>query len=436
MLRLVTILFAALFAAVPAPAQQKPASAIKLSLPNTTWVLEIPAMGFAVQRETIRPDGHGRSLYAVDKARGLNLSVFLERVPRSASAKECREFYWQRLRNSPVKREDVRMSERGEMAILEYTVRDFTGSMPETMRKILGDFEQRHLNAYFSRGYACIDIHLSKMLKSGDKAPPFGVVLDSVRMVHAAPAGPIRSPLPPSRTSVNEHASYAKEYRHIPAPPGVAEIASLADHDLAATYLAVNYLAHFTAAAAHGKKKLPYASIALTFGGIRDKLEASNLQSRAKVYAGTLNALGQAIHQRRFANAAGSYVVQAGPGCTKSKLGRELADYFTSSVRGSIKVVQQGYVVEFQYRVAPPGQSEKDASVEAVVARNAVVVRSALGPDPDTGYFGQISRAHITLRINANRWARARLATPDIAADIKVAEACVITLSRNDARED
>jgi hypothetical protein len=233
-----------------------------------------------------------------------------------------------------------------------------------------------------------------------------------------------------------EHASYAKEYRHITAPPGVAEIARLADHDLAATYLAVNYVANFTTAAAHGKKKFPYRSVTLYFGGIRDKLDASNLRSRAEVYARTLNALGQAIHQRRFASAAGSYVAQADPACTQSKLGRELADYFTASVRGQIEVVQQGYVVGFRYRVAPPDRSQKDATVEGVVVRDAVVVRSALGPDPDTGYFGQISRAHIILRINANRWARARLATPDVAADIKAAEACVITLSRSDARED
>ncbi|HWC30608.1 MAG TPA: hypothetical protein VG845_11055, partial [Dehalococcoidia bacterium] len=100
MLRLVTVMLVALLAVPPVLAQEKPASAIKLSLPNITWHLEIPAMGFAVQRDTTRPDGHGRSLYAADKARGLNLSVFLERV-RTASARECREFYWQRLRNSP-----------------------------------------------------------------------------------------------------------------------------------------------------------------------------------------------------------------------------------------------------------------------------------------------------------------------------------------------
>jgi hypothetical protein len=298
--------------------------------------------------------------------------------------------------------------------------------MPEPARKVLGDFEQRHLNAYLSRGYDCIDIHLSTVLKPGDETPPFDAILQGVRLVDAVPAGPILTPLPPGWTSSKEYARFVGEYRHISTPPGQAEIASMADHDLAATYLAVNYLTNFTAAAAQRKQWLPNVSMPLTFGGIRDKLEASNLPSRAQVYAETLNALGQAIHQRRFANAAGSYIVRTALACPQSKLGRQLADYFTSSVRGPIKVVQKGYVVEFQYRAAPPGQSEQDATVAGVIVKDAIVVRSALGPDPDTGYFGQIRRGHITLRINANRGARAQLATPDVAADIKAAEACVI----------
>jgi S1-C subfamily serine protease len=192
MLRLVTCLVAALLAAAPALAQQKSASAIRLSLPNTTWHLEIPAMGFAVQRDTMRPDGHGRSLYAVDKARGLNLSVFLERVPRSASARECRELYWQRLRNSPVNREEVRMSERGDLAILEYAVKEFGPllPLPDDVKKLLGKFEQRHLNAYLARGGICVDIHLSKVVKPGDEAPPFGGILEGVRLVDADRTGP------------------------------------------------------------------------------------------------------------------------------------------------------------------------------------------------------------------------------------------------------
>jgi hypothetical protein len=189
MLRLVTVMLVALLAVPPVLAQEKPASAIKLSLPNITWHLEIPAMGFAVQRDTTRPDGHGRSLYAADKARGLNLSVFLERV-RTASARECREFYWQRLRNSPAKREGVRMSERGEMAILEYTVKAFGPQLPlpEDVKKLLGSFEQRHLHAYLARGGVCSDIHLSKVVKPGQEAPPFGSIVDRVHLIDAVRA--------------------------------------------------------------------------------------------------------------------------------------------------------------------------------------------------------------------------------------------------------
>jgi S1-C subfamily serine protease len=192
MLRLVTVILSALLAAVPSSGQDRPAGTIKLFLPNTTWVLEIPAMGFAVQRDTTRPDGHGRSILAVDKATGLNLSVFLDRVPSSADSKQCRQFYWERLQRSPLKREQIKMSERGTMALLEYTVRDAGPvlQLPEDVRKLLGEFEQRHLNAYHAWGGVCIDIHLSKVVKPGDQAPPFGSFLDGVRLIDAGQAGP------------------------------------------------------------------------------------------------------------------------------------------------------------------------------------------------------------------------------------------------------
>jgi hypothetical protein len=319
MLRLVSFLLACLFGAASASAQEMPAAAIRLSLPNTTWHLEIAAMGFAVQRDTTRPDGHGRSLYAVDKARGLNLSVFLERVPRSASARECREFYWQRLRNSPVNREEVRMSERGEMAILEYTVKDFGPQLPlpEDVKKLLSKFEQRHLNAYLARGGVCIDIHLSKVVKPGDEAPPFGDILEGVRLVDADHTGP--------------------------------------------------------------------------------------QQARERVRASVV-----VVHAQK----------EPPEGAPASGSG-----FF---------VTQDGHVV--------------------VVLKDGLVVTSLHGPDPDFGYFGVIGRGQITLRIDAGRWARlqlatveavgsppwarARLATADAVADIKAAEACVIILSRNDARKD
>jgi S1-C subfamily serine protease len=188
---LLTVLLTLLLAATPASAQEKDkrAAPITLSLPNTSWNLHVPAVGFAVQRDTSRPDGNARSILAIDQASGINLSVFLERVPAGESGKDCRAFYSERLRNSPVKMEEVRTSERREMAILEYTDKEFARRMPEEVKKMLGTIEQRHLHAYLAKQGVCIDIHLSKALKPGDEPPPFGAILDGVRLSDpAAPA--------------------------------------------------------------------------------------------------------------------------------------------------------------------------------------------------------------------------------------------------------
>src|SRR5262245_58917197 len=127
---LLTVLLTLLLAATPASAQER-AAPITLSLPNTSWSLHVPAVGFAVQRDTSRPDGNARSILAIDQASGINLSLFLERVPAGESGKDCRAFYSERLRNSPVKMQEVRTSERREMAILEYTDKEFARRMPE-----------------------------------------------------------------------------------------------------------------------------------------------------------------------------------------------------------------------------------------------------------------------------------------------------------------
>jgi len=190
--RLVTVLLTVLLAATPASAQEKEqrTAPITLALPNTSWSLQMPATGFAVQRDTSRPDGNARSILAIDKASGINLSVFLERVPAGESGKDCRAYYGERLRNSPVKMEEVRTSERREMAILEYTDKEFARHMPEEVKKMLGTIEQRHLHAYLAKQGICIDIHLSKALQPGDEAPPFGAILDGVRLSDPASAGP------------------------------------------------------------------------------------------------------------------------------------------------------------------------------------------------------------------------------------------------------
>jgi hypothetical protein len=161
-MRLVTAILAALLAAAPASAQEKPAANGKLDalLVAKDYVgLAADPRRFTVQSDATRPDGHVRSLRAVRQcaaSQPLGLS-----------------------RSGGPRMEQVKTSDRGEMAILKYTTRDLGGLLPEhgkkleDLKKALGQFEQRHLNAHRAKGGVCIDIHLSKVLLPGDEAPPF-----------------------------------------------------------------------------------------------------------------------------------------------------------------------------------------------------------------------------------------------------------------------
>jgi hypothetical protein len=68
--------------------------------------------------------------------------------------------------------------------------------------------------------------------------------LAGVRLVDAPQAGEIATTLPTAAIYLPS-ADHLKEYRAISAPLAEAEIANLADHDLAAAYLAVSSLADF-----------------------------------------------------------------------------------------------------------------------------------------------------------------------------------------------
>jgi len=103
-----------------------PIAIITLSLPNRGWALEIQAAGFATQRDETREDGNARYFSATNGDAGLNVSVLLETTSSSQSGAHCRAYYWDNLKKrSPLKMDDVKMSESGQMALLEYMVKQF-----------------------------------------------------------------------------------------------------------------------------------------------------------------------------------------------------------------------------------------------------------------------------------------------------------------------
>jgi tetratricopeptide (TPR) repeat protein len=132
-------------------AAHKSTTRITLSLPELSWALEVAETGFMLEEKEIAPSGDAARFLAVNKATGVTMSAFLEKAPGKGDSKECRNYYWTKAKNSPLKKEQIKLSEAGPIALVEYVVPDYLGTK----------VNQRNVNAYLSKDGYWIDVHLS-----------------------------------------------------------------------------------------------------------------------------------------------------------------------------------------------------------------------------------------------------------------------------------
>ena len=153
-----------------ARAAERAPETVTLALPRLHWVLEIGAPGFVLTtKERIDSNGSAR-LFGSNEKTGVMMSAFLEKADHPGDAKECRAFYWEQAKKSPMKKDDFSMSESGGMAILEYIVKEFAGVK----------VHQKNMNVYLSRDGYWVDIHLSKVKFKPDEESLFKDILNAV----------------------------------------------------------------------------------------------------------------------------------------------------------------------------------------------------------------------------------------------------------------
>jgi tetratricopeptide (TPR) repeat protein len=155
---------------VSSPAEQRN-PVFALTLPGQEWALEFSAPGFLAGRTSLDPRGDSVYLFASNKEKNVILSAFLEKAARRGSSKECRDFYWSGMKNSPLKKEQIKIYDLGEMAIVEYVVPTFQG----------WETNQKNLFAYLTRGVYWSYIHLSKMKFVPGEEGLFKQILGSVK---------------------------------------------------------------------------------------------------------------------------------------------------------------------------------------------------------------------------------------------------------------
>jgi len=77
-------------------------SRLAVSLPDRKWQITLDHPGLNVLEDEMSPDQHARHLSAIDPSNGVNISIFLEPSVTIGDAKTTRQFYFDRLKRSPL----------------------------------------------------------------------------------------------------------------------------------------------------------------------------------------------------------------------------------------------------------------------------------------------------------------------------------------------
>lgn len=175
-------LLAGLFCAMAAPSAaaqgQKLPDESTLGVPGNDWALRIGTEGFTLDRNQTADDGYGRMMMASNPATGVILSVYLEKAPRKGNSRDAREYYWEKSKKSPVKKDEIKLSDFGGLPIVEYFVKEFQGAQ----------INQKSVNAYLAKDDTWIDVHLSKVQFKPEDQPLFDTILKSLKIVKESEA--------------------------------------------------------------------------------------------------------------------------------------------------------------------------------------------------------------------------------------------------------
>ena len=160
--------------APPLPPKQSPEGTVRLRAPGPKWSLAIDLPGFDLEPIQIREDPPGTKLSGQNRTTHMIITAFIETSKPGWTAVDHREDAWRTMQTaSPMERQNIKRSERGAMALMEYFVPTYKGQ----------SVQQKSMNAYLVRDGFWIDVHLSKVEYMLDDDALFEKILESVRIV-------------------------------------------------------------------------------------------------------------------------------------------------------------------------------------------------------------------------------------------------------------
>ena len=146
------------------------ASTVSLSLPDIQWSLNVALPGFELKQKELAQNGEATRFLADNPDSGVIISAFLEKAPHSGDSKECRSYYWERAKDSPLKKVGIRKYELSDFAVVEFFVPEYQGM----------EVNQKNINAYLAVDGYWIDIHISKTNYQDSDETYFRSILDNV----------------------------------------------------------------------------------------------------------------------------------------------------------------------------------------------------------------------------------------------------------------
>jgi hypothetical protein len=140
---------------------------VQLFMPDENWVLEAALPGFKIDNREINAVYH--MILATNEKTGVVVSIFLSYEGVTGDTKQCRDFYLEKIKNSPgIDKSSLKTYSYKQMEIVEYYIREFMGTK----------IDHKNMNAYIAQGDVWIDIHVSTAHPLDDKF--FYDIIDSI----------------------------------------------------------------------------------------------------------------------------------------------------------------------------------------------------------------------------------------------------------------
>ena len=139
-------------------------------MPEEDWGLEIDLEGFKIEKEGFSPDNTMFQLSAINGKKKINLSIFIEKTESKGGKEACREFYWNKAKNSPLAKENLKKYETEILAIVEHDTKKYNGEVVNF----------HSLNAYLAKNGYWMGIHISKVGFTKKDKKEFKKIIESI----------------------------------------------------------------------------------------------------------------------------------------------------------------------------------------------------------------------------------------------------------------